>query len=507
MTLDQAQLAKKRLIAAKLLVRPGARVLDIGCGWGGMALYLARVCDADVTGITLSQEQHRVATERAAAAGLSDRVRFRLQDYREVDEHFDNIVSVGMFEHVGLRAVPDLLPHRPAAPRPRRRDAAALDGAAERAPYNQPFMEKYIFPGGYIPALSEVVPAVENSGLLIRDIEILSLHYAETTREWRRRFLANREEVLELYDERFIRMWEFYLAGSESAFRYDAHARLPPAARPRPGPRAADPRLHPRGDGPARRGRARLPRLRRAARRPPTPAPHRLLRASAPDGAVVEEDPEPAGEDDPAGDRVQQHRLREARAAGRPRAKITPPATVSATVTQFQNMRCASPKTSAFTATAARSLGKSAAVAAEEQRPEHQLLRQRREQRIEHHDHQPHPRRPPRQREEPAPAPAARRGARRHRRRQRHDRHLAPVDPRPAPAAARRKPGVSRQQQHRRQRHPSNTGHSHSGGIAAPSPAAARRRAPRTPPRAAGLARAPPRLSPAPGISASPLLP
>jgi cyclopropane-fatty-acyl-phospholipid synthase len=221
MTLAQAQLAKKRLIAAKLLVRPGARVLDIGCGWGGLALYLARVCDARVTGVTLSQEQLRVARARAEAAGLADRVEFRLQDYREVEGRFDNIVSVGMFEHVGLRQYPTffrtgarlldldgvMLLHSMAQPRPAR--------------YNQPFIEKYIFPGGYIPALSEVVPAAESSGLLIRDTEILALHYAETTRAWRERFLANRERVLELYDERFIRMWEFYLAGSEAAFRFD----------------------------------------------------------------------------------------------------------------------------------------------------------------------------------------------------------------------------------------------------------------------------------------------
>jgi cyclopropane-fatty-acyl-phospholipid synthase len=230
LTLDQAQLAKKRLIAAKLLVRPGARVLDIGSGWGGMALYLARVCDAEVVGITLSQEQLRVATERAAAAGLADRVSFRLQDYREVEERFDNIVSVGMFEHVGLRQYPVFFrtARRLLAPD----GVMLLHSMAQtyRAAYNQPFMEKYIFPGGYIPALSEVVPAIERSGLIIRDIEILSLHYAETVREWRRRFLAQRERVLELYDERFIRMWELYLAGAECAFRFDqmhvAHLQL-----------------------------------------------------------------------------------------------------------------------------------------------------------------------------------------------------------------------------------------------------------------------------------------
>jgi cyclopropane-fatty-acyl-phospholipid synthase len=220
-SLAQAQLAKKRLLAAKLLIRPGARVLDIGCGWGGLALYLARVCGARVTGVTLSREQLRVAGDRAEAAGLADRVEFRLQDYREIDGQFDNIVSVGMFEHVGLRQYPVffdstarllapdgvMMLHSMAQPRPAR--------------YNQPFIEKYIFPGGYIPALSEVLPGVEASRLLIRDIEILSLHYAETTRAWRERFLANRERVLALYDERFIRMWEFYLAGSEAAFRFD----------------------------------------------------------------------------------------------------------------------------------------------------------------------------------------------------------------------------------------------------------------------------------------------
>lgn len=221
MTLDQAQLAKKRLIAAKLLVEPGARVLDIGCGWGGMALYLARVCGAEVVGVTLSQEQLRVAEARAAAAGLSGRISFRLQDYREITDTFDNIVSVGMFEHVGLRQYPVFFE---TAGRLLRRDGVMLlhsMAQPTKAPYNQPFIEKYIFPGGYIPALSEVMPAVEKAGLVTRDVEILTLHYAETVKAWRERFLARRAEVLALYDERFIRMWDFYLAGSESAFRYD----------------------------------------------------------------------------------------------------------------------------------------------------------------------------------------------------------------------------------------------------------------------------------------------
>jgi len=221
MTLEQAQLAKKRLIAAKLLVRPGARVLDIGCGWGGMALYLARVCDAEVVGVTLSQEQLRVAQQRAEAAGLSDRVSFRLQDYREIPDTFDNIVSVGMFEHVGLRQYATFFDtvHRLL----REDGVMLLHSMAQpaKAPYNQPFIEKYIFPGGYIPALSEVMPAVEKAGLLVRDVEILSLHYAETLKFWRERFLARQDEARALYDDRFVRMWDFYLAGSESGFRYD----------------------------------------------------------------------------------------------------------------------------------------------------------------------------------------------------------------------------------------------------------------------------------------------
>lgn len=230
LTLDQAQLAKKRLIAAKLLVRPGARVLDIGCGWGGLALYLAQVCGARVTGITLSTEQQRVARERANSLGLADRVDFRLQDYREIEGPFDNIVSVGMFEHVGLRQFPTYFA---AAARLLRRDGVMLlhsIGQPTAGNYNQPFIEKYIFPGGYIPALSEVTSAIRSSGLLVRDIEILPLHYAETLRAWRERFLARRADVMRIYDERFVRMWEVYLAGSEAAFRYDSfhvfHAQL-----------------------------------------------------------------------------------------------------------------------------------------------------------------------------------------------------------------------------------------------------------------------------------------
>ncbi len=217
--LDSAQRMKKRHLAAKLMIRPGQRVLDIGCGWGGLGLYLAQTCGAEVTGVTLSAEQHRVANDRAAEAGLSHIARFELGDYRDLGGEFDRIVSVGMFEHVGVGhyqeffdKVRSLLP----------KDGIALlhsIGNAEGPSWTNPWIRKYIFPGGYIPALSEVLPKVENAGLWVTDIEILRLHYAETLRAWRRRFEANRQAIVDLYDERFARMWEFYLVGSELFFR------------------------------------------------------------------------------------------------------------------------------------------------------------------------------------------------------------------------------------------------------------------------------------------------
>jgi len=217
--LDDAQLAKKRHLAAKLLVGPDCHVLDIGCGWGGLALYVAELCHARVTGITLSSEQHAFAQARAAEKELSDKVEFRLQDYRDVSDKFDRIVSVGMFEHVGVgfydtffRKCYGLLAD----------DGVMLlhsIGRSDGPNVTNPWIAKYIFPGGYIPALSEVLPAVERAGLLVTDIEILRLHYAETLKAWRERFLAHREEVERLYDPRFVRMWEFYLASSEMAFR------------------------------------------------------------------------------------------------------------------------------------------------------------------------------------------------------------------------------------------------------------------------------------------------
>ena len=218
--LEQAQLAKKRHIAAKLALEPGHRVLDIGSGWGGLGLYLAKIAHCDVTGVTLSSEQLKISRERAAREGLARAVHFEFKDYRKVEGRFDRIVSVGMFEHVGVnhfatffRKVRDLLAD----------DGVALIhtiGRSEPPTVTNPFIAKYIFPGGYIPALSETTAAIERSGLIISDVEILRLHYAQTLRAWRERFLANWDKAISIRDERFCRMWEFYLAGSEAAFRY-----------------------------------------------------------------------------------------------------------------------------------------------------------------------------------------------------------------------------------------------------------------------------------------------
>jgi len=220
--LDDAQLAKKRHLAAKLLVGPGQHMLDIGSGWGGLSLYLAEVAGARVTGVTLSEEQLRISRQRADEKKQSGKVDFRLQDYRDLQGQFDRIVSVGMFEHVGVdfydtffRRCADLLAD----------DGVMVlhsIGRSEGPGVTSPWITKYIFPGGYIPALSEVLPAIERAGLLVNDIEILRLHYAETLKAWRERFLARAEEAERLYDKRFVRMWEFYLACSEMSFRKHA---------------------------------------------------------------------------------------------------------------------------------------------------------------------------------------------------------------------------------------------------------------------------------------------
>jgi len=218
-SLVDAQAAKKHHIIAKLAIEPGQRVLDIGSGWGGLGLSIARETGASVKGITLSREQLSVAQERAAAEGLP--VDFQFQDYRMLAEPFDRIVSVGMFEHVGVgyyrayfRKIAELLTDN---------GAALIHTIGRTTPpgATNPFIAKYIFPGGYIPAMSEITAAIEREGLIITDVEVLRLHYAETLKAWRERFLARRKEAVDMYDERFARMWEFYLAASEASFRHD----------------------------------------------------------------------------------------------------------------------------------------------------------------------------------------------------------------------------------------------------------------------------------------------
>jgi len=220
-TLEEAQAAKIRHIAAKLDLHKGHRILDIGSGWGGLALALARAAEADVTGLTLSTQQHGYANDKAAKAGMSERVRYHLRDYRLEQGRYDRVVSVGMFEHVGVghydeyfAKLADLM----------RDDGVALIhtiGSVGEPTSPQPWIRKYIFPGGYVPSLSEITPAIEKAGLIVTDIEVLRLHYAETLKAWRHRFLANLDKVEKLYDRRFCRMWEFYLAASESGFRHN----------------------------------------------------------------------------------------------------------------------------------------------------------------------------------------------------------------------------------------------------------------------------------------------
>lgn len=219
-SLEDAQLAKKRHLAAKLALEPGQTVLDIGSGWGGLGLYIARHSDAYVQGVTLSEEQLAVSRSRAEKEGLRHKVQFDLQDYRSLETRFDRIVSVGMFEHVGRKSYDEFFS--------KVHDLLADDGVAllhyigrTTKPFQtNEWILKYIFPGGYMPSLSEVLPEIERQGLLVSDVEVLRLHYAETLRAWRERFLENREKAVALYDERFARMWEFYLAAAESGFRH-----------------------------------------------------------------------------------------------------------------------------------------------------------------------------------------------------------------------------------------------------------------------------------------------
>ncbi len=221
MSLEAAQRAKTHHIAAKLVLEPGMEVFEIGCGWGGMALTLARDYGAKVLGVTLSEEQHRFATERAAREGLQDRVRFELKDYRHVTGQFDRIVSIGMFEHVG---VPHYREYFDTVRTRLREDGVALIhtiGRADTPGHTSPWIQKYIFPGGYCPSLSEMATAVEKADLYPTDIEVWRLHYAETLRHWYARFTAHEAEARMLYDERFCRMWRYYLKASEATFRHN----------------------------------------------------------------------------------------------------------------------------------------------------------------------------------------------------------------------------------------------------------------------------------------------
>lgn len=218
-TLEEAQQNKLRLIASKLQLKPGLRILDIGSGWGDLALYLAAMEDVDVTGVTLSKEQHALSNEKARRAGLADRVRFELLDYRKLEKRFDRIVSVGMFEHVGVHHYGEFFA----------KINALLDddglmvlhsiGHMSPPGTASPWLRKYIFPGAYSPALSEVFPVVEQASLWVTDLEFLRVHYAETLKHWHQRFEENRAAIAAMYDERFCRMWEFYLISAEMMFR------------------------------------------------------------------------------------------------------------------------------------------------------------------------------------------------------------------------------------------------------------------------------------------------
>lgn len=216
--LEEAQQAKCEHIRRKLELRPGQRVLDIGCGWGGLALYLAQHADVEVTGLTLSREQHRVASARAAEQGLTHRVHFLLQDYREHHHLYDRVVSVGMFEHVGIPHYTTFFSNVCERLAPQGLALIHHIGRSGGPGQTNPWIRRYIFPGGYNPALSEVLPPIEKAGLKVADLEVLKLHYAYTLREWQRRFQSQRVWVVQRWDERFARMWEFYLAACEAAF-------------------------------------------------------------------------------------------------------------------------------------------------------------------------------------------------------------------------------------------------------------------------------------------------
>jgi cyclopropane-fatty-acyl-phospholipid synthase len=219
-SLEAAQQAKCELIRRKLHLKPGQKVLDIGSGWGGMAFHLAQQAGVDVVGLTLSEEQLRVSREEAEKRGLGDSVRFLLQDYRQHQGQYDRIVSVGMFEHVGLRHYGQFFRKVDQLLAPEGIALLHTIGCGRREGSINPWIRRYVFPGAHIPSLSQLAPAVENACLWVTDLEVLRLHYAYTLREWFRRFQRHRSEVVERLGERFARLWEFYLAGCEASFRY-----------------------------------------------------------------------------------------------------------------------------------------------------------------------------------------------------------------------------------------------------------------------------------------------
>ncbi|AEG49452.1 Cyclopropane-fatty-acyl-phospholipid synthase [Sphingobium chlorophenolicum L-1] len=219
-SLEQAQEDKKAHIAAKLHLKPGMKVLDIGGGWGGMALYLHRTCGVDVTGITLSEEQLKVARQRAQDAGVADHVRFELIDYRDMEGPFDRIVSVGMFEHVGTRDYRTFYNKCRELLTPDGVMLIHTIGRVDGPGITDAFTQKYIFPGGYIPALSEMIQGSEGTRLMVTDVEVLRIHYGLTIREWYKRTLAHKADIVALYDERFFRLWTFYLAGAATVFEH-----------------------------------------------------------------------------------------------------------------------------------------------------------------------------------------------------------------------------------------------------------------------------------------------
>ncbi|MGQ0587990.1 MAG: class I SAM-dependent methyltransferase [Sphingosinicella sp.] len=219
-SLEQAQLDKKAHIAAKLNLKPGMKVLDIGCGWGGLALYLHRHYDVDVLGVALAPDQIEFSNERAAELGVSDRVKFELKDYRDVEGQFDRITSVGLIEHLGTPHYPGFYQHMHRLLKPDGIMFSHCCGRMGPPGLTDKWTRKYIFPGGYIPALSEMVTEAEKARLIVADDEAMRYHYAHTLEEWYKRTVAHRDEIVELYDERFFRMWQFYLAGAEAAFRY-----------------------------------------------------------------------------------------------------------------------------------------------------------------------------------------------------------------------------------------------------------------------------------------------